>query len=156
MDEKITIRKANIEDLQQIQNLNKLLFELEFENYDSTLDTTWPVSEEGTDYFKNAIENDITIVATDENKVVGYLIGSLNTQNTYNKYKQAELDNMCILEDYRKLGIGSMLFDKFKKVCIENDIKELKVVASYKNTNAINFYKKNGFEETDITLKQSL
>ena len=49
-----------------------------------------------------------------------------------------------------------MLFDKFKKVCIENDIKELKVVASYKNTNAINFYKKNGFEETDITLKQSL
>ena len=87
MDEKRTIRKAHIEDLQQIQNLNKLLFELEFENYDSTLDTTWPVSNEGIDYFKNAIENDITIVATDENKIVGYLIGSLNTQNTYNKYK---------------------------------------------------------------------
>lgn len=156
MNNKIVIRKAEKKDLEEIQNLNKLLFDLEYKNYDSTLDTTWPVSNEGTNYFKNAIENDITIVATDENKVVGYLIGSLNTQNTYNKYKQAELDNMCILEDYRKLGIGSMLFDKFKKVCIENDIKELKVVASYKNQNAINFYKKNGFEEAEITLKQRL
>lgn len=137
MDEKITIRKANIEDLQQIQNLNKLLFELEFENYDST-------------------ENGITLVAIIDGEIAVYLIGSLNTQNTYNKYKQAELDNMCILEEYRKLGIGSRLFEEFKTICKENDIKELKVVASYKNTNAINFYKKNGFEEADITLKQSL
>ena len=156
MNNNITIRKAENKDLEAIQNLNKLLFDLEYENYDSTLDTTWPASNEGTDYFKNAIENDITIVATDENKVVGYLIGSLNTQNTYNKFKQAELDNMCILKDYRKLGIGSMLFNKFKEVCIENNIKELKVVASYKNQNAINFYKKNGFEEAELTLKQSL
>lgn len=87
----ITIRKAENKDLEDIQNLNKLLFDLEYENYDSTLDTIWPVSNEGTDYFKNAIENDITIVATDENKIVGYLIGSLDTQNTYNKFKQAEL-----------------------------------------------------------------
>ena len=63
---------------------------------------------------------------------------------------------MCILEEYRKLGIGSMLFNKFKEICIENNIKELKVVASYKNQNAINFYKKNGFEEAEIVLKQSL
>ena len=156
MDEKITIRKANIEDLQQIQNLNKLLFELEFENYDSTLDTAWPVSEEGTEYFRDAIENGITLVAIIDGEIAGYLIGSLNTQNTYNKYKQAELDNMCILEEYRKLGIGSRLFEEFKAICQENDIKELKVVASYKNINAINFYKKNGFEEADIALKQSL
>lgn len=61
---------------------------------------------------------------------------------------------MCILEEYRKLGIGSRLFEEFKAICKENDIKELKVVASYKNTNAINFYKKNGFEEAEITLKQ--
>lgn len=88
MDEKITIRKANIEDLQQIQNLNKLLFELEFENYDSTLETAWPVSEEGTEYYRDAIENGITLVAIIDVKIAGYLIGSLNTQNTYNKYKQ--------------------------------------------------------------------
>ena len=63
---------------------------------------------------------------------------------------------MYILEKYRKLGIGSKLFNKFKEICIENDIKELKVVASYKNLNAINFYRKNGFEEAEVTLKQRL
>lgn len=156
ISEVIQIRMAEMADLKEIQSLNKMLFELEFENYDSTLDINWPISTEGKEYFEDAIKNSITLVAVYENKIVGYLIGSLNTQNIYNKYSQAELDNMCVLDQYRKLGIGSKLFDKFKEICIENDIKELKVVASYKNQNAINFYKKNGFEEADITLKQNL
>lgn len=156
MNNEIIIRKAEISDLVEIQKLNKKLFELELENYDSTLNINWPMSDEGTKYFKDSINNSITLVAVFENKIIGYLIGSLNTQNTYNKYLQAELDNMCILDQYRKLGIGSKLFNKFKEICIENNIKELKVVASYKNKNAINFYKKNGFEEADITLKQIL
>lgn len=155
-DENIIIRKAEIKDLKDIQTLNKVLFDLEYENYDSTLDTTWSNSKEATEYFKNAIENDITLVAVVENKIIGYLIGSLNTQNSYNKTIQAELDNMCILEEYRKLGIGSKLFNKFKEICKENDINELKVVASYNNKNAINFYKKNGFEEAEITLKTTI
>lgn len=144
LDERIVIRKAELIDLKKIQTLNKVLFDLEYENYDSTLDTTWPISNEGTEYFKNAIENDITLVAAVENKIVGYLIGSLNTQNTYNIYSQAELENMCVLEQYRKLGIGTKLFNRFKEICKENNINGLKVVASYKNKNAINFYLKNG------------
>lgn len=61
-----------------------------------------------------------------------------------------------MLEEYRKLGIGSKLFNKFKEICKENKINELKVIASYQNTNAINFYKKNGFEEAEITLKTKI
>ena len=152
----IIIRKATLEDLSIIQELNNYLFKLEKENYDPTLDTSWPVSKEGKEYFENAITNLVTLVAIYENKIVGYLIGSLNTQNRYNIYLQAELDNMCILEQYRNLGIGSKLFNKFKEICIENNIKELKVVASYKNQNALEFYKKNGFEEAEITLKQKI
>lgn len=135
----IIIKKAEITDLKCIQNLNKILFDLEYENYDSTLDTTWPVSKEVEKYFKNAIENDIALVAIINNDVVGYLIGSLNTHNSYNKTKQAELDNMCILDKYRKLGIGSKLFNKFKEICKENNINELKVVASYKKSKCNRF-----------------
>ena len=135
----IIIKKAEITDLKCIQNLNKILFDLEYENYDSTLDTTWPVSKEVEKYFKNAIENDIAQVAIINNDVVGYLIGSLNTHNSYNKTKQAELDNMCILDKYRKLGIGSKLFNKFKEICKENNINELKVVASYKKSKCNRF-----------------
>ena len=135
----IIIKKAEITDLKCIQNLNKILFDLEYENYDSTLDTTWPVSKEVEKYFKNAIENDIALVEIINNDVVGYLIGSLNTHNSYNKTKQAELDNMCILDKYRKLGIGSKLFNKFKEICKENNINELKVVASYKKSKCNRF-----------------
>ena len=70
--------------------------------------------------------------------------------------KQAELDNMCILEEYRKLGIGTQLFLEFKRICKNNNISELKVVASYKNLNAINFYKNNGFVESELILKQTI
>ena len=66
----IIIKKAEITDLKCIQNLNKILFDLEYENYDSTLDTTWPVSKEVEKYFKNAIENDIALVAIINNDVV--------------------------------------------------------------------------------------
>ncbi|MBO7504886.1 GNAT family N-acetyltransferase [bacterium] len=52
------------------------------------------------------------------------------------------MNNMCILEEYRKCGVGTKLFNEFKNVCKENNIEEIKVTASYGNTNAIKFYRK--------------
>ena len=46
--------------------------------------------------------------------------------------------------------------NEFKQYCIQNNIEELKVTASAKNNNYISFYKKNGFNEFEITLKQDL
>lgn len=152
----LIIRKANINDLLRIQKLNRVLFELEYNNFDSTLDISWPMSNEGKDYFENAINNNVVLVAVLDDKIVGYLVGSLNTQYSYNKNIQAELDNMCILEKYRKLGIGKQLFLGFKKICKNNNISELKVVASYDNLDAINFYKGNGFVESELILKQNI
>ena len=60
---------------------------------------------------------------------------------------------MCILDKYRKFGIGTKLINEFKKICNNNSIQEIKVTASYKNINAIEFYKKNGFNEFELTLK---
>lgn len=120
--EDLIIRNAAINDLLDIQKLNKILFELEYNNFDSTLNTSWPMSNEGEKYFKSAINNDVVLVAVLDDKIVGYLVGSLNTGYSYNKNIQAELDNICILEKYRKLGIGKQLFLKFKKNCENNNI----------------------------------
>lgn len=152
----LIIRGATIDDLLDIQKLNKVLFELEYNNFDSTLDINWSMSSEGKDYFENAINNNVVLVAVLDDKIIGYLVGSLNTQYSYNKNIQAELDNMCILEEFRKLGIGKQLFLEFKKICKNNNISELKVVTSYDNLSAINFYKSNGFVESELTLKQNI
>lgn len=152
----INIRKANMEDLFEIKKLNKELFELEFNNFDSTLIVDWPLTKEGNEYFENAVRNDIVLVACVDGKIVGYLAGTLNSQYSYNNIFQAELDNMYIMNEHRKMGIGSKLFEEFKKVCKENRINEIKVVASYNNLNAIDFYKNNGFKEAELTLKQNI
>lgn len=152
----INIRKANMADLFEIQKLNKELFELEFNNFDSTLIVDWPLTKEGKEYFENVVRNDIVLVACVDGKIVGYLVGTLNSQYSYNNILQAELDNMCIMTEHRKMGIGSKLFEEFKKICKENKINELKVVASYNNSNAIDFYKGNGFKEAELILKQNI
>ena len=48
------------------------------------------------------------------------------------------------------------LFNHFKEECKKKSIIEIKVTASFKNRNAIEFYIKNGFEESEITLKQKI
>ena len=152
----IEIKKADITYLKDIQNLNNQLFELEYNNFDPALKVGWTFEEKGTNYFKDMLENEIVYIALDKNNVVGYLAGSINIQGSYVTKSLAEVDNMFVLEDYRKYGIGTKLINKFKEYCLQNEIEELKVTASAKNINAINFYKKNGFNEFETTLKQKV
>ena len=148
----VLIRKATINDLSKIQNLNNELFKLEKENYDSTLVLNWPLTEEGKTYFKNLIENDYVVVALIDNEIVGYLAGTINDKGSYEEIQYGEINNMLVDGNYRGYGIGKKLIDSFKSYCKDNNILHLKVTASFKNTNAIEFYKKNGFEEFDLTL----
>lgn len=149
----LTIRKANMQDIDSIIKLNKMLFDLEYKNFDNTLDIERPFSNEWTNYFKYSIMNSITLVATIDDQIIGYMIWNLDSQYSYNTVKQAELNNMCILDEYRKLWIGTKFITEFKRICKDNNIQEIKVIASYENTNAISFYKKNGFNESELTLK---
>lgn len=151
----VQIKRADIEYLPHIQNLNNQLFELEYNNFDSALRVGWTFEKEGETYLKHMLNNEIVYIALDkEDNVIGYLAGSTNIQGSYVTKSLAEIDNMFVLEEYRKYGIGSKLINKFKEYCLQNRIEEIKVTASAKNINAIHFYKKNGFDEFEITLKQ--
>ena len=91
----------------------------------------------------------------EDNKEVGFALYFYNF-STFKGKAGLYLEDIFILEEYRKYGIGTKLFNEFKKHCKENNIQELKVTASSKNLNAIKFYQKNGFEEFETTLKMSL
>ena len=146
------IRRANINDLDSICDLNNQLFKLEKENYDSTLVDNWPLSNEGKEYFKDLINNHYVIVALLNNKIVGYLAGSIEEKGSYELIQYGEINNMLVTEECRGTGIGKLLIDNFKEYCKSNNINNIKVVASFKNKNAINFYHKYGFEDFDLTL----
>ena len=66
----IAIRKATIDDLIIIQELNNGLFELEKENYDSTLTRNQPLTDEGKEYFTDLINNSYVIAAELDNNIV--------------------------------------------------------------------------------------
>ena len=148
----IKIRRATIEDLEVIRKLNNTLFELEKENYDSTLIRDWPLTEDGKECFTDLINNHYVIIAEVDNEIVGYLAGSINETGSYEEIQYSEINNMLINSNYRRYGVGKKLINDFKDYCKAKGINNLKVTASYKNRDAIEFYHKNGFEEFDVTL----
>ena len=152
----LTIRIAHINDLEYIQELNNELFKLEKENYDPTLVSNWPLTEEGKKYFEDLINNHYVVVATINNEIVGYLAGSINEKGSYEDVQYGEINNMFINDNYRGYGIGKKLINSFKDYCKERNINNLIVTASSKNINAINFYKNNGFNDFNLTLTMNI
>lgn len=152
----IIIRKAILEDLKEVQKLNYKLFDLEYNNFDPALNMDWTFSKIGEDYFKSLIEDGTVWVAIDDNKVIGYLAGSVDGKPSYVTKSLAELDNFYVEEEYRRQGIGKRLVQEFKNYCMSKRVEEMKVTASAKNVNAREFYQNNGFEEFEITYKMKL
>ncbi len=56
----------------------------------------------------------------------------------------ADLNNIAVKKEYRRMGLGQMLLDSALALCKECESMTLEVRVS--NTAAIAFYKKNGFE----------
>lgn len=88
--------------------------------------------------------------------IIGYLAGSISEKCSYSLIQYGEINNMLIDSKYRGQGVGKVLVDNFKKYCADRNIQNLKVVASAKNKDAIEFYKKQGFGELDVTLTMSM
>ena len=148
----IQIRKAKLNDTKTIQKLNHELFKLEKKCFDSTLITDWPLSKEGEKYFEDLIKNSYVIIALKDEIPVAYLAGSISDRCPYSLLQYGEINNMFVDSSSRGQGIGKTLVDYFKQYCAEKNIQNLKVVASAKNKNAQEFYRKQGFSEFDITL----
>lgn len=110
-----------------------------------------------TDWFQNLYlkEDKLLLIALDNKKVVAYIYIKIKNDDT-NKYKEALLDGIYVLEEYRNNGIATLLINKAKSWCINNNIKYLSLNVSYQNEIARKLYQKNGFKEFYINLKCDL
>lgn len=152
----LIIRNADLKDLEIIQKLNNELFDLELKNYDTTLVKDWAISNEGKKYFEDLINNHFVVVALLDDEIVGYLAGTINEKGSYENIQYGEINNMFIKDSCRGYGVGKALVNEFKMYCKSKGINDLIVTASAKNKSAINFYKKNGFEEFNLTLTMNI
>lgn len=149
------IRRANIDDLKKIQELNNELFDLELNTCDHTLVKDWPLSIDGEEYFKDLILKDYVYVCVDFGEIVGYLAGSI-VDVSYIRNKYAEVNNMCVSDKCRGKGVGRLLLESFKSDVKDLGIMELRVTASSKNKNARSFYERCDFKEFEVTYRMDL
>lgn len=117
----------------------------------------WAQSDLGKTYFTNTINNqkDLLLVAEDEEKLVGY-IGASPKEIEYRKSNYLEVDNLGVAKAYRRKGVATLLMEKCIAWAKEQGYQKLYLTSYFKNTNAITFYKQNGFSEINISLKKKL
>lgn len=152
------IGRANIEDLRDILRLNSDLFKKEYRDYDKSLDLRWTYKD-GKKYFKDRIvkKSGFVEIAEAKGKIIGYLCGGISERKLYRKKeKYAELENMLIKDRFRDQGIGAKLTNDFINWCKKDRVNYIVVTASVQNKQAIDFYRKLGFRDYDLTLEMAI
>ncbi len=151
------IRIATLKDLKKIIALNQKLFDYEYLNFDKTLDCNWPSKNEK--YFKKSItdKNSLTLVAIENNEIIGYFIGNIKKPEDYRNIKKiAEGDNVYILPAHQRKGVGTQFYKRFLEWSKSKDVNRIKTIVSAKNKQSLNWHKKIGFVEYDLTLEKEL
>lgn len=154
----LVIRRAEVNEVEIIQNLNNELINYEMEQgFDSYIED-WALGEESKEYFLDLIQNQFVVVAEIEGVIVGYLAGSIYNDLSYSYYEglTAEANNMFVKAEYRAYGIGRKLMNSFVDWCKQNKAKRVMVTASSKNERTIKFYQNCGFEDINLTLRKDL
>lgn len=76
-----------------------------------------------------------------DGEIVGWMTVGMESWN--NRLRVYEL---LVLEQYRKRGIGKILLDKAKQIAKQKHCRAIVLETQTNNANAIEFYKKQGFE----------
>jgi len=131
---KITVRKANKNDLKSIYALVKELaiYEKEPEAVTATLE------DYQNDFAEGIFEAN---VAVDGDKIVGTTIYYMS-YSTW-KGKMLYLEDFVVQESYRQKGVGQLLFDAYLSVAKEKKAVMVKWQVLDWNKPALNFYARN-------------
>ena len=152
----IIIKQAKKKEVKELQKLNDEVF-IDNQKYDPDLIIDWAKSDKGKAYFTNLLNNPTAccLVAEDNKKLVGY-IAATPKDFGYRKNRYLEIENMGVIPGYRSKGIGSQLIQKCLEWTKDKGFKKAYVNYYFANSQALEFYKKNGFSEIDISLERNI
>lgn len=127
----IKIEKMTLEDLDKIKDILQTDF-----------DEFWTPG-----VFKSELESELSeyVVAKEDENIVGFA-GVIILPD------DVEITNIVTKKTERKKGIGKLLLDKLIQIAF-NLKKDISLEVNEKNLEAINLYKKAGFEEVGIRKK---
>ena len=121
----INIKPVKKDDLLKLIEIDKEVFD-----YSSSIED-----------FKNYFNEDaIKIWRILDQKIIGFII-------FYHVRDEIEIIKISIMKSCQRKNYGSLIVDKIKKI---RDIRKIFLEVSFENTQAINFYLKNGFKKIGI------
>ena len=117
--------------------------------YDNSIDKDFVVN----NYFKNTIKNknNILLCYEEDNIIKGYIY--LKPVNSDNQ-KGYLIDGLYVDIAYRNNGIATKLIDNALTIIKDVDFIDINVMSQ--NIDAINLYKKFGFNEFKISLRKNI
>jgi ribosomal protein S18 acetylase RimI-like enzyme len=152
----IIIRSARPNEVKKLQNLNDEVF-LDNPKYDPDVKVEWAQSEVGEEYFITAINSSegCFFVAEDNGRLIGYIAASSKTFDDRNS-SYVEIDNLGVIGSYRKQGAGKKLMNRCLKWAKDKGFKKAHLRCYSANVGALEFYKRNGFQDISVSLERSL
>lgn len=147
----IQIQKATTEHLDEIVSLWLKLMNLH-KGFDEEFfaDT----DDSGEEYKMNLDWNlrdtsSILFIATKDNKIIGYVTADISwfRYSSYNSNNYCTIGDIMIDENFRHLGIGKSFIAEIKKWAKSESTNKIILNVFSKNTKALSFFKKQGFED---------
>jgi ribosomal protein S18 acetylase RimI-like enzyme len=143
MHNEVTISLATVDDAQDIAHLNLL--------FNEATDPAEAIAARMSDPAR--VETIILAKTTD--KTVGFALVRVIPCVLYAD-PHAELTELYVLEEYRQQGIGKALVAFAEGIAKQQGAKSLLVLTGDDNLSALSFYRENGFEEDDVSLRKKL
>lgn len=140
--------------------LADMWFELaeQMEKYSRFNEITYETSQEAEEGFREQIngEEKSNYLIKEKGLTKGFITlkEGEHPSRKYEAYTQ--IINLYVKEKYRSEGLGTKALDKVKELARENGSDHLKVTSEIRNTEAVDFYKENGFGEKQVTLVQEI
>lgn len=139
LSDQIEIRIATIDDLASIFHLGEQVFTSQsFSN----LYRTWD-EYEVTLLFNS--EPDHLLVAECDGRVVGFSMGTV-IEKARSAWSYGHLLWLGVDPSFARMGVGGMLFDRFRAMMQEQGVRMLLVDTQADNEAAVRFFTRKGFE----------
>jgi len=140
----ITIEKATPDDLKEVSGLLAKLFTIEKE---FTPDPE--LQKHGVHLLINNPSSGLILVARYESKIIG-MVSIQYLISTALGARVALMEDMFVLEKYRKSGVGTKLIDAVIKEARSNHCKRITLLTDNDNETARSFYIKTGFQRSEM------
>ena len=138
MNSELRIRKASLNDFNSVYGFVNDLEETEFE----------------IESIKRAFELNIShpdsiyLIAEMNNKSVGYLSCHAQFLLHHGGQKIAEIQEMYVNPENRKMGIGKKMIDELKRIACQKGIEQLEVTSNNQRTKTHRFYEREKFVQS--------